>query len=289
MLHVIFNIVTGLAAILILTPLLWLISLIQEALFHDPNPAISLALFHTIFNILGVILMWPLTSRLVLFLNNRFRAQKIGQLRVLDASSLSIPAVAIKTLGMESLRVGQLISAQALALSQAKALSSEGMEHIKQLQSEINSYLQKLGKSQLADTESQALNELVKNSLRLEMTVQLLPELAKQAERDANALLPEQSLWQQLVAAQWPDDAQAVRSCYRELMRQRQKLKDQLYLLVLTERVSNDSGGDQLLRFAELRRFNQQLTRAMLALAKLQGQPEHDVNIPKQEEQPDAR
>lgn len=289
MLHVIFNIVTGLAAILILTPLLWLISLIQDALFHDPNPAISLALFHTIFNILGVMLMWPLTSRLVLFLNSRFRAQKIGQLRVLDASSLSIPAVAIKTLGMESLRVGQLISAQALALSQTKALSSEGIEHIKQLQAEINSYLQKLGRSQLADKESQALNELVKNSLRLEMTVQLLPELAKQAERDANALLPEQPLWQQLVAAHWPDDAQAVRSCYRDLMRQRQKLKDQLYLLVLTERVSNDSGGDQLLRFAELRRFNQQLTRAMLALAKLQGQPEHDFAEPNQEEQPDAR
>lgn len=271
MLHVIFNVVTGVVAIIILTPLLWLISLLQSALFHDPNPALSLALFHTLFNILGVLLMWPLTSRLVLFLNSRFRAQKAGQLRVLDASSLSIPAVAIKTLSMESLRVGQLISGQALLLSQGKTLSSQSIEQIRQLQSEISHYLTLLGKSQLAEHESQALNELIKNQLRLEMTLQLLPELAEQAERDPQAFVPEQALWQQLSSAHWPDAAQQIRSCYRDLMRQRQKLKEQLYLLVLTERLSNDSGGDQLLRFAELRRFNQQLTRAMLALAKLHG------------------
>lgn len=271
MLHVIFNVVTGIAAIIILTPLLWFISLLQNALFHDPNPALSLALFHTLFNILGVLLMWPLTSRLVLFLNSRFRAQKAGQLRVLDASSLSIPAVAIKTLSMESLRVGQLISGQALLLSQGKTLSSQSIEQIRQLQSEISHYLTLLGKSQLAEQESHALNELIKNQLRLEMTLQLLPELAEQAERDPQAFVPEQALWQQLSSAHWPDAAQLIRSCYRDLMRQRQKLKEQLYLLVLTERLSNDSGGDQLLRFAELRRFNQQLTRAMLALAKLHG------------------
>lgn len=271
MLHVIFNVVTGIAAIIILTPLLWFINLLQNALFHDPNPALSLALFHTLFNILGVLLMWPLTSRLVLFLNSRFRAQKAGQLRVLDASSLSIPAVAIKTLSMESLRVGQLISGQALLLSQGKTLSSQSIEQIRQLQSEISHYLTLLGKSQLAEYESQALNELIKNQLRLEMTLQLLPELAEQAERDPQAFVPEQALWQQLSTAHWPDAAQQIRSCYRDLMRQRQKLKEQLYLLVLTERLSNDSGGDQLLRFAELRRFNQQLTRAMLALAKLHG------------------
>ncbi|GHG68838.1 phosphate:sodium symporter [Alishewanella longhuensis] len=288
MLHVIFNIITGVAAMLILSPLLWLIGVLQDALFQDPNPAISLALFHTLFNLLGVILMWPLTGRLVLFLNGRFRSQTIGQLRVLDASSLSIPAVAIRTLSIESLRVAQLISGQALALSQGKELNGEMQEHIRQLQNEINHYLLQLGKNPLAEREAKALNELVKNLLRLEMTLQLLPELAAQVQRDPQAFVPEQVFWQQLVAAHWPADAQAVRSSYRELMRQRQKLKDQLYLLVLTERVSNDSGGDQLLRYAELRRFNQQLTRAMLALANLQGQSDNPDTKPSNEDVQDA-
>lgn len=284
MLHVIFNIITGVAAIIILSPLLWLIGVLQNTLFHDPNPALSLALFHTLFNVLGVVLMWPLTGRLVLFLNSRFRVQKVGQLRVLDASSISIPAVAIRTLSIESLRVAQLISAQALALSEGKGLNSDAQEHIRQLQNEINHYLLQLGKAPLTGNEAKALSELVKNLLRLEMTLQLLPELAAQVQRDPHAFAPEQAFWQQLVAAHWPADAQAVRSSYRELMRQRQKLKDQLYLLVLSERVSNDSGGDQLLRFAELRRFNQQLTRAMLALANLQGQSDLPATQSKNED-----
>lgn len=288
MLHVIFNIVTGVAAILILSPLLWLIGILQDALFHDPNPAISLALFHTLFNVLGVILMWPLTGRLVLFLNGRFRAQKMGQLRVLDASSISIPAIAIKTLSIESLRVAQLIGSQALSLSEGKELNTDTQEHIRQLQNEINHYVLQLSKEPLAASEAKALNELVKNLLRLEMTFQLLPELVAQVQRDPQAFVPEQAFWQQIVAAHWPADAQAVRSSYRELMRQRQKLKDQLYLLVLTERVSNDSGGDQLLRFAELRRFNQQLTRAILALAHLQNSTESTDAKPRYEDVQDA-
>jgi phosphate:Na+ symporter len=286
MLHVLFNVLTGIVALFILSPLLWLISLLQNALFHDPNPAISLALFHTVFNILGVLLMWPLTSRIVLFLNGRFRAQTAGQLRALDASSLSIPAVAIKALSIESLRVGQLISAQALLLSQGKPLQTEPLEHIRQLLAEINHYLTMLVKSQLAEQESKVLTELIKNQLRLQMTLQLLPDLARQVERDSQAFVPEQPLWQQLTVARWPDDAQQIRSCYRELMRQRQKLKEQLYLLVLTERLSNDSGGDQLLRFAELRRFNQQLTRAMLALARIHSPQQTPQHIVVKQEEP---
>ncbi|MCB5227961.1 Na/Pi symporter [Alishewanella sp. 16-MA] len=269
LLHVIFNVITGVVAVLLISPLLWLILQLQQALFHDPNPAISLALFHTLFNVLGVLLMWPLTTRLVLFLNGRFRQHSPGQLRMLDASSLSIPSVAIKSLIMETLHVGQLISQQALMLHADTPQTSAGLNNIKQLQTELNGYLLKLGKSKLSAAESKALNELIKNQMRLEMTIQLLPQLAKQLTSNATAFMPEQTLWQQLQQAHWPEDAAKVRSCYRDLMKQRHKIKEQLYLLVLTERVSTDNGGDQLLRIAELRRFNQQLTKAMLSLGAL--------------------
>ncbi|CAM5225818.1 hypothetical protein [Alishewanella longhuensis] len=83
--------------------------------------------------------------------------------------------MAIRTLSIESLRVAQLISGQALALSQGKELNGEMQEHIRQLQNEINHYLLQLGKNPLAEREAKALNELVKNLLRLEMTLQLLP------------------------------------------------------------------------------------------------------------------
>ncbi|WP_333608305.1 Na/Pi cotransporter family protein [Arsukibacterium sp.] len=278
MLHVIFNVLTGLVALIILNPLLWLISWLQHALFADPSAAVSLALFHTLFNVLGVLLMWPITGRLVLYLNSRFRRQSIDQLRSLDASSLAIPALAIKTLSMETLRVGQLIASQALALSKGKGTDTDTLDAIRQLQTELSHYMLQLGKQQLAEQEAQALSELVKNQLRLELTLQLFPALHRHLAADIDGLLLEQPLWQQLIAAHWPQDAPAVRSCYRELMRERQQLKKQLYMLVLSERLSNDKGGDQLLRFAELRRFNQQLTRAMLALGNLQNQYQpHDT------------
>lgn len=284
MLHVIFNILTGIVAVLILSPLLWFINVLQQALFHDPNPAVSLALFHTVFNVLGVLLMWPLTPRLVTFLNQRFQKQTPSQLKVLDASSMSMPAVAIKTLSMESMRVGQLISAQAALLGNGKPPVSEQLDVIRQLQGELNGYLLQLGKNELSNSEAAALNELIKNQLRLAMTIQLLPELAKQLQIQPTMFATEQPLWLLLQRSRWPDDAAEIRSCYREVMKQRQALKDQLYSMVRTEQVTAGSGGELLLRYAELRRFNQQLTRAMLAFGNLYMRFEQPKSVSEQKE-----
>lgn len=74
--HVMFNLLTGIIALLLLPALLELIANIQQAINLDHSPAVSLALFHTIFNLLGVILMWPLTDRLGKFLAQRFTTQE---------------------------------------------------------------------------------------------------------------------------------------------------------------------------------------------------------------------
>jgi phosphate:Na+ symporter len=269
-LHVIFNILTGVVALVILTPMLWAIGLLQQWLFADPRPAISLALFHTAFNVLGVILMWPLTSRLVLWLNKRFRRQDPAKLRSLDASSLAIPALAINTLAAELLRVGQLIAAQASRLAQGEATESAGVEDIRSLQTDISGYLHRLAGASLPEAEAVQLNQLVKNQLRLEMSLQLLPSLTRHLAADLHSFNVEASHWQLLSHACWPEDASQVRSSYRDLLRQRQQQKDQLYKLVLQEQLTKDAGGDQLLKLAETKRFSQQLTKALLALGAAQ-------------------
>jgi Na/Pi-cotransporter len=60
MAHVVFNLLTGVVALLLLPWLLTGIVLLGAALDLDSAPAATLALFHTIFNVLGVALMWPL-------------------------------------------------------------------------------------------------------------------------------------------------------------------------------------------------------------------------------------
>lgn len=269
-LHVLFNVLTGVVALFLLKPLLWLITETQLWLFDYVQPELSLALFHTVFNILGVLLMWPITRLLVKWLNTRFRRQFSGQLHNLDASNLSIPSIALKTFTMEMLRVGQLIATQALALSKGQGVDQDAIENIKQIQTELAHYITLLVKQSLSEKEADALNKLVQNQLRLEMTLQLLPAVGRNLEYDVNALAPEESLWETIIAANWSDDSGKVRRCYHELIKQREQIKKQLYQQVLAEQLTKDSGGDKLLRLAELRRFNQQLTKAMLALSRIQ-------------------
>lgn len=71
--HVLFNLITGAAALAALPFLLALTRRLAGLLGEDGKLATALALFHTLFNVLGVLLMWPLAARLAAFLLQRFR------------------------------------------------------------------------------------------------------------------------------------------------------------------------------------------------------------------------
>nr|WP_313405239.1 Na/Pi symporter [Pseudomonas sp.] len=62
--HVLFNITTGLLAFCLLGPLTWLVHALAEPLGLGENSLIQLAMFHTLFNAMGVALFWPLQGRL---------------------------------------------------------------------------------------------------------------------------------------------------------------------------------------------------------------------------------
>nr|WP_236254108.1 Na/Pi symporter [Entomomonas asaccharolytica] len=60
--HVIFNVTTGLVTFMLLTPLTWTVASFADLL--KLNPLIQLALFHTIFNVSGVVIFWFLQYKL---------------------------------------------------------------------------------------------------------------------------------------------------------------------------------------------------------------------------------
>ena len=62
--HVLFNITTGFIAFCLLGPLTWLVHALAEPLGLGENSLIQLAMFHTLFNAMGVALFWPLQGRL---------------------------------------------------------------------------------------------------------------------------------------------------------------------------------------------------------------------------------
>ena len=108
--HVLFNVVVGVVAYLGLKGLLWSVAHVGELLGLQPGAATSLAIFHTATKVLGMAIFWPLTPRVVRFLERRFRSaeEDEGQPRYLDRNIAATPDLALDALNMELRRIGKI-------------------------------------------------------------------------------------------------------------------------------------------------------------------------------------
>lgn len=127
--HVLFNLLTGIVALLILAPLLLVVGMLADVMELPPTPSVLLAAFHTVFNVLGIVLMWPLSHRLEHFLQRSFRTQDEdeGRLHHLDTNVLGVPALAVQALAMEVARVGNF-ARRMLAASLADSAERESLQ-----------------------------------------------------------------------------------------------------------------------------------------------------------------
>jgi len=107
--HVFFNLITGAVALALLGPMLQGILWGRGVLGLSADPASVLALYHTFFNILGVVVLWPITSRLVDFVQQRFRSQEEQRStpKYLDDTVVRTPSLAVGALVLESRRMGE--------------------------------------------------------------------------------------------------------------------------------------------------------------------------------------
>ncbi len=122
MAHVIFNVVSACVAFVLLPALLWVALQIAWLLGSTENLATSLAIFHTLVNILGLLIMWPLTDILVGFLQKRFKSavEDFSRPMFLDRNVQSTPSLALDALAQELLRMNKIACDMAKA-----AISSE--------------------------------------------------------------------------------------------------------------------------------------------------------------------
>src|SRR5690554_1912430 len=105
--HILFNTLTGAIALLILPIMLWTVASLTDLLDLDANPAISLALFHTLFNVLGAFIMLPFTKPFAKFLGRMFRSKEEdnAEPRYLDDTLVSTPELAIGAVDQEMKRL----------------------------------------------------------------------------------------------------------------------------------------------------------------------------------------
>ena len=105
--HVLFNVVTAVAALIALKPLLWLVGAIGTSLALQA-PATLLAIFHTLTKVFGLLVILPATPLLVRYLEGRFRSAEENESkpRHLDKNIIGTPALAIDALILELKRIG---------------------------------------------------------------------------------------------------------------------------------------------------------------------------------------
>jgi phosphate:Na+ symporter len=108
--HIAFNVFTGAVALAMLPFILFLLDRSRDLLGLESEPAAGLALFHTVFNLLGVALLVPVTPAMVRRLEDAFRTaeEEEARPRYLDQNVLSTPVLAIHALLMELNRAGDI-------------------------------------------------------------------------------------------------------------------------------------------------------------------------------------
>lgn len=164
--HVVFNLLTGVVALLLLPWLIVALGQAREALGLPPDPAAKLALFHTTFNLLGALLMWPLAERLTRWLQQRFRAREEdeAQPQFIDDTVLAVPTLALDALAREVARAGQVavrMTRAALSGADADTLKTDHTI-LASLDAAIERFVERLRSASMSQVASARLAELLR-------------------------------------------------------------------------------------------------------------------------------
>lgn len=181
--HVLFNLVAAVAALVALPVLLPAIALGGEWLNMALPPVVMLAVFHTLFNILGVVVIAPFVPAMTRFLERRFvsQAEEIGRPKYLDRNTLHVPALAMGALTHELGHLHGLIrNILALALQSPSRHEDrrrithlrDGMEN---LSTEITGFSDELTRKPSPQDVAQMLPSVLRINRYLRECVQLLP------------------------------------------------------------------------------------------------------------------
>jgi len=183
--HVVFNLMTSFVALLILPWFLAGLERFAGLLALDSSPAARLALFHTAFNVLGVILIWPFAGQLTVFLERRFRRREDEEAlpRHLDGTVLAVPALALGALDREIRRMGDMalrLFREALA---ASASGSHGMARQQLIVSRLNvaiaDFIARLNREEMSAESAARLPRLLRISRYFEAVAEFSTEAAE--------------------------------------------------------------------------------------------------------------
>jgi phosphate:Na+ symporter len=237
--HVLFNLITGVVALMLLPVLLAVLHRLAAHVSPETGAPLLLALFHTSFNLLGVMLLWPFTDRLVRGLEGWFRPREgdAARPRYLDANVAATPVLALQALTLELAHIGSIVARVARAVLDGSAQPVQvgrDADAIAQLIDAVGAFTALMRRAVLPERLAGILPHAIgisryyRDSVDLAQAVQRLdpaavpPELAEAAThfRAEAAALADASVAE-------PFDAAATGERMQSLARQYQELKSQ--------------------------------------------------------------
>jgi phosphate:Na+ symporter len=174
--HLVFNLVTGLVAFLLIPVLVTLVGVFVDI---ASNSVTGLALFHTLFNVLGVLIFLPFINLLGRTLLKVYPHRKTILTMFLDRTPVEVPDAAAAALGKEIrhlLEECQLYNLRSLGIDEKLVFEQELpfeksigkrsrlvdlYENIKLLHAEIFAYYSRLQAQKLEETEVHDLERII--------------------------------------------------------------------------------------------------------------------------------
>ncbi|HAN66888.1 MAG TPA: hypothetical protein DCQ70_00170, partial [Halieaceae bacterium] len=150
--HVAEKMFTGLIALILLGPLWWVSEQLSGGGAGRTNISTGLALFHTLFNLLGLLLMWLLADRLLRLVERWVKQPELTseRLRYLDDTVLALPAMGVNAMHSEIKRVfKQLLSRGGIIIDPDREPAAEETLHTGVLLAAIAEYGNRIGAQHL--------------------------------------------------------------------------------------------------------------------------------------------
>jgi phosphate:Na+ symporter len=127
--HILFNALTGLLAFAAVRYLLLLVAYLGNAR-GGIDPATAIALFHTVFNLMGALLFLPILSPFARLLTRLIPDRGPALTRHLDRTLLRLPSVAVEAAARAVREIAAVTLEQALELLGGRPLTRGGREQI---------------------------------------------------------------------------------------------------------------------------------------------------------------
>ena len=190
--HLLFNVITGIVALVLLPFLLKFLVTLQSLLGQNIGPVAILAMFHTMFNVLGVLILLPLTKVMIRQLKGYFRSAEEDEAQpvYLDKNVISTPVLAMHALKKELERFGSIARRMAKgALSTEISMSPQLAKDkavLGQLEISVGDFVNRMQRSHLPAE----LDDALPNCLRIAGYYASIAELSTMVAKKQGKIQP---------------------------------------------------------------------------------------------------